>query len=121
MELSTKETVEQTLLSFYEDEVTYSNKTPFMQDSILSFIGPLGLDDDVDRILKGDARIPEDVSQAMSEVLKYMVLIKGTSIQYQPKPITLEEAKLGWKGCKERTSSAGRIGSNAHFGHWKVG
>ena len=63
-----------------------------MQEPILSFIGPLGLNDNADGILNGAAELPVGASSAMSEVFKFMTLKKDTSVQYYPTPITVAEA-----------------------------
>ena len=53
------------------------------------------------------------------EVLKYLTLKEGTSIDHRPTPILVEECQSGWSKVSERTSSA--MTDSIHFGHWKAG
>ena len=61
-------------MEFYEGKVTQSNTTPFIQEPLLSFVGQIGLDDNVDNILSRRGLAPSDVSLEILEVLEYSAL-----------------------------------------------
>lgn len=98
VEISTKDPLEKALLNFYKGKVTQSSTSPFMQEPLLSFIGSMGITNYVEQVIKGNAYIPEDISLEMVEVMKCLALKKGTSLHYQPAPITVEAAMNGSNG-----------------------
>ena len=51
--------------------------------------------------------------------MKYLQLKGGAKAVWQPKPLSVDECKMGWKNTKEKVSSAARMGT--HMGHWKAG
>lgn len=120
IEMSNNDPLEKALLNFYDIKVTQSNTRPFMQISLLSFVSSIGINKNVEQVLNGDAQIQDDVNQKMAEVMKDLALKEGTELHHQPTHITVEEVKDWWKGCKDRTSSAGHKHPNTHVVHWKV-
>lgn len=77
----------------YEGQVEQSNTVSLMQEPLLSFVGYMGINENTEQVLNGDAQIQEDINQEMTEVMKYLELKEGTKLHHQPTPITVEETK----------------------------
>ena len=119
VEMNTKYAMEEALRSENNRRFTQANDTPLMRGRIYDEFGTIPSQEITSAILDGTYIAPHDTAPEVNEVLTYLQLKDSASAVWKPKPLTVEECKIGWKNTTEKVSSAAKYGT--HMGHWKAG
>jgi len=111
-----KTAIEGVCLKEAKAQFTQANKTPFLQEPLLSDLQLLGTHlPTFDQIVDGTYQPPPGTLNQAHQLLP--LLIRPLPVTDRPTQITAEQHKQGWTKAKETTSSSL---SGAHFGHYKT-
>ena len=115
-EVTTKREVEDALIEENIRRFSQARDTPFLQEPLLSAVGPFGTSPGAEEILKGTFQIPPGVDHYAAKLIPHLQRLPevaaGRRISLTMDP---EEYRKGWLKAREATASGP---SRLHFGHF---
>ena len=111
-----KDEIEAALIEEYETKYHLAEASPFLQEPLLSDVGPLALGESANQILNGTYSCPSGVSKYTEKFISY--LKKDEIVQEHNRiEITTEDSNYFWHKIKEKVSSSP---SDRHYGTYKA-
>ena len=115
-EVTSKKDVEDALIAENIRRFSQAQDTPFLQEPLLSAVGPVGTSMGAEEILNGTFQLPPGVDPYAAKLIPHLqrlpAVAAGRKISLTMDP---EEYRKGWLKAREATASGP---SRLHFGHF---